>query len=471
MNNFFYTHFIKPRFSDEDSARREFILNILLLGSIVLATSAFLIVLIDSVRAGSNFQGAPPWTMLLALSFFLALYGLSRKGYFKLVAYIFITLYLVLGIYSLYTWGILLAQGLLVFVLVIVIASVLINTRFAFWMTILISLILIWLTGIETTHQHLPNLHWMQEPLGDDLIALLFTFGVIMVVSWLSNREIERSLARARRSEAALKKERDLLEVRVEERTEELKQSQREQILQLSKFAEFGRLASGVFHDLVNPLMTVSLNLEKLGSDKDKSQRLERAIEGTHRMVRYIESARKQVQNQRELSTFSLNQEIQQAIDIVTYKARKQNVAITLEAPAEIKTFGDSVKFHQLITNLLSNAIDAYEAITRENNRAVLIDLKCEDEQIILKVQDWASGISKENLPKLFEPFFTTKSTDKGTGLGLPIVKETVEKEFKGSIKVVSEEHKGSTFTVTFPVQKESHDHVNQSPKDNKAKP
>ena len=110
------------------------------------------------------------------------------------------------------------------------------------------------------------------------------------VIAWLSNREIEKSLKRARRSEAALKVERDALEITVEARTRQLREAQADQLSQLYRFAEFGQISSGLFHDLVNPLNAMSLNMENILSIQDHAtvsemrERIERAMGSAKRM-------------------------------------------------------------------------------------------------------------------------------------------------------------------------------------------
>ena len=157
----------------------------------------------------------------------------------------------------------------------------------------------------------------------NNAFVFVFSFINIMIVAWLSNREIEKSLKRARRSEAALKKERDLLEVKVEERTRALKESQAEKMTQLSRFAEFGRLASGVFHDLINPLTIVSLNLENIKDSSHKelnnvNSSIKRATDASRRMESFILAIKRQLSQQGSLEKFNVCEEIRQVAQILS---------------------------------------------------------------------------------------------------------------------------------------------------------
>jgi len=258
-------------------------------------------------------------------------------------------------------------------------------------------------------------------PIIGDSLVLAITLCVIAVVSWLSNREIEKSLFRARNSERALKEERDLLEVKVEERTKELKKAQLEKISQLYHFAEFGRLASGLFHDLVNPLTVVSLNLEEL-NERAKEKRsqalmdiasiLQHAIDGTRRMQVFVESVRKQIQQQETRTMFFIEKEINQVMQLLSFKAKEQGVRLVFSPSCSITTYGDPVKFYKVISNLISNAIDAYEGIENTHEptqkREIVITLSEKDHIIAIHVQDWGKGVPEEVAHKIFEPFFTT---------------------------------------------------------------
>lgn len=456
----FLYRLVQPRSKDEDLKRREFIFNVLLLGSILLSTVATLIVKIDSIVFGEAYVGVPPEILLIICLTFLALYFFSRAGFFIPVAYVLIGIYFASATYTVYTWGAEIPQGLLTYTLIIVMSGVLISTRFAFAVTLITSSTLIILAYLQVNRFIHPNLYWRSEMLNmGDMMAIVSTLGVIMIISWLFNREIEKALYRARSSEKALKKERDLLEIKVEERTRELRQAQLEKMTQLYRFAEFGRLASGLFHDLVNPLTDVSLNLEMLGTQKT-SLLLKRALSGIKRMESFVGVARKQIQKQKTKTNFSLTDEIDQSIQILTHKAREEGVEIHFPQTGNLEIYGNPLRFHQLATNLLSNSIDAYEKIKRgKGKRQVLVELKETDNIVHLTVQDWGCGIPQKHLGKIFDPFFTTKSVDKGTGLGLCICKDIVEKDFNGSINVESAQgkNKGTTFLVEFPIKQGDH--------------
>lgn len=466
---FFYKKLIEPKSENEDLKRREFILNILLTAAIFLFGLGFTVALYQSITLPEYVAISP--IILLAIFFiFLILYLVSRAGFFILSAYLFIGVFLISTTYAIYRWGIELPSGLLFYVLIIVMSGILISTRFAFLITGIASLTIAIINYLRVNHLISPDLYWKTETWGGpDIIALVLIFGIIATVSWLSNREIERSLKRARGSEAELKKERDMLEVKVEERTKELRKLKMEKMSKLYRFAELGRLSSGLFHDLINPLTAISLNLEKVNLGRggsaeltemlDVKPHLEQAMSATKRMEDFIIAMRKQIAPTvaREPKTlFSLNQEIKAAVQIFSYRAQKANIEINFLLNENIRIYGDAIKFNQIITNLIDNAIDAYteprgEINPEERKRELEVRLGEKGDFVYLTVEDWGCGISKEAASKIFQPYFTTKGSQGGIGIGLPLIKNIIEKDFKGSIGVESEENKGTKFIIKFP--------------------
>ena len=457
--HFLYIFFIQPRLKNEDLARREFILNVLLLGILTLALYASIRLTTDLIRLGDAFPGISPFILYAVFLIFTFLYILSRRGFVFLVSRLFLLIFFLPITFTVLQWGIDLPITLVAYILLIVMSGILINSRFAFLTTSIISLTLIFIGYAHTTGLIEPNLYWKEgvARIEDAYVisALLF---VIFIVSWLSNREIEKSLRRARKSEKELQKERDLLEVKVEERTAELKKTQLEKTMQLYRFADFGKMASGLFHDLVNPLTALSLNLEDLKNNPKLSvselkDRIGCALGGVKNVSVLIEGSRKQIQKQEIQTNFSISYEINLSIQMLSFKARKANVALEFTPPQkDIHTYGNPVKFYRLIHDIVSNAVDSYEGLF-QTDKKVIVRFERNGKLAEIQVQDWGCGISKENLGKIFDPLFTTKGHEKGVGIGLMICKEIIEKDFGGKIDVESQEGIGATFTITIPIR------------------
>lgn len=462
----FYSNLVSPRSKNADARGREFILNVFLIGALFLSTLALAINQYNIIQEGSKYDGVPSYLIPLFFLLFVSLLLLSRVGLYQSSSYFLVSLYFISATYTLYSWGVDVPIALLVYALAIVMSGVLINARSALVVALLASALLVAIQYFQDSGRMIPETYWKFSPSTmTDTLLVVSVLGIIVIVSWLSNREIEKSLRRARSSEKALKEERDHLEGKVEERTRELKKVQLEKLTNMYRLAEFGRMASGLFHDFINPLSVVHLNLEELrrrGKYSDLSELpkvdklVERAMDGTRRMERCVQAARRQVQRQETSVKFLVTEEIKQVIQMLEYRAREMKVKICLDDKHKIELHGDPVKFNQFVTNLVTNAVDAYkepgEEKRQEGNRKVAISVRKLAGSAVIAVQDWGRGISGEDMKRIYEPFFTTKDVSKGTGIGLSICKKIVEKSFAGSIAVDSKKGEGSIFTVTIPL-------------------
>jgi hypothetical protein len=248
-----YRHIIEPKSRDEDDRRRERILNIILVSSIFMLILFDALILYYSIHEGAAYRDMPFIEFSILPAAFVFLYVLSRRGFFVAASYILIAAYFVSISYAAYRWGVDLPAALLSYAILVTIASILINARFGFIMAGIISCFMITVWHFQF-YRILPIDQSTQNN-SDALVFAILLF-LLTIIAWLSNREIERSLLRARRSEQNL-------EVKVEERTRELQAAQLEKIDHLYRFAEFGQLASGMFHDLLNVVNAVALNDEK----------------------------------------------------------------------------------------------------------------------------------------------------------------------------------------------------------------
>ncbi len=398
--------------------------------------------------------------IILVLIGELTLLKLVEKNNIQTPAVILVIFFLTMSMYMNFTWGINLPQSLLIYCFVIVISGLLFNSTIGFYVTLLI-------ISFNTLVGHLQinsiidvNLGWKQNTSGYiDVFISSITLSIIALVSWLSNREIEKSLARAEASERDLRQERDLLEIRVQQRTKELEKAQQEKILSVYRFADLGRLAAGLMHDIVNPLTVVSLNLERVydqstDSKSDNLQQLrratQRAITGTQQIEKYVDAARKHIQKQDDNSRFQICTEVHRIKDLLSYRCRKEHVTIKSQCDPSIHIQGSSVRFNQCLSNIVTNALDAH-ALTKKSQKSITIDVCSNPADVTLTISDNAHGMDFKTLTHIFDPFFTTKGIEKGTGIGLSMTKNIIEESFHGSITVQSKLKSGTTFFIRLP--------------------
>lgn len=450
-----YKLLIEPISPDEDSRRREFIFNVIVTAILLIVAGLNLSVFYHQ-QTIPDYTGVGTIPFSIFTSFFAILLFISRKGFTRLASYIFIGLYFLGATYAIYRWSIELPLGTLSYAVIIVMAGIMVGSRFAALMTVIIGATFIGLGWLQVDGLVSSDITWRSRPLEfKDTIQHAFAYGTIMIVSWLANREIGHSLERARKSEANLKSERDLLEVKVEERTRELKATQLEKVSQLYRFAEFGRLASGIYHDLLNPLTAVSLSVERLQDDAgiqsaEARGHIDKAIRASRRMDSFLHTVRKQLASESTEAVFSPAKEIHDAVDILSHKARSNHIAVHADVDEEVTLHGSPTKFFQIVVNLLSNAMDSYRGYVA-TDLCVNISLRTDNDSILLIIEDRGCGIALAQQKSVFEPFFTTKTKHSGIGLGLSTTKQIIEKDFKGAILLQSTEGEGTSFTVRIP--------------------
>jgi len=240
------------------------------------------------------------------------------------------------------------------------------------------------------------------------------------------------------------------LEEMVENRTRDLEQVQ-EKLIRSERLAAVGELASGVGHELRNPLNVIrncAYLLNMTLTDKGDEEAL-----NTLKVVdKQIDIANKIVTDLLDftrikppsLTRVNLNNLVKESLSWVEVP---ENITVTADLNGNflsVKT--DAEQMGRVFANIITNAIQAM------NGKGELqIDTGLEDGYAWSRFEDTGCGIPDENLEKIFEPLFTTKP--KGIGLGLAITKRLVEQN-GGKIEVASQTGKGTTFTVKLPLEK-----------------
>lgn len=398
------------------------------------------------------------YTFLLFL-FFLMIYLVARNGKTQISAWLLIISYAITTIFCFYVWGADLPAALLMTVLIVMMAGIFLGDKEAFIISLIFSLVIIMLSYWQEKNIIAISSNWRLEP--HELIdgfVYVFIISIIFLLAWITSRENHQALIASENSKLLLQKERDNLEATVHKRTKEILKIKKEKMEQLQILAGIGRLSGGIFHDIVNPLTVVNLNLEQIKDDSSSSVHInkahvQQAISAADRIKDLIDTTNNCLGQKNKKSYFSPYHEIKQIQRIMEAKARSYNIELETILDSERNLCGSKPKFGQIIMNLISNAIDASANIKNASKIKVVIKNDFKNKKLIVSVSDQGEGISKENITKIFRPFFSTKKqNDKNVGLGLSVVKEIVEQDFKGKIEVFSEKNKGSTFVVKLPI-------------------
>ncbi len=288
-----------------------------------------------------------------------------------------------------------------------------------------------------------------------DLLTYIPIFILIIVLFKLSDKEIKKTLEKTKASEKLLLSQKRQLEIRVNEEALKLRENRFERMNELSRAAEFGKLAQGIFHDLMTPLTSIILHTETLDKKSIKdiemiNNTLKKTAEASHKMSQYIDNIKISIKNSQIKKECFLNEEVDDVLEILGYKIRKSNISIEKIIDNGYSIYMDQIKIRQILLNLISNAIDSYNNINTKVKKIYISVEKIKD-NLIIKIKDNGCGIKKENLDKIFEPFFSTKNKEIGIGIGLTTVKKIVEDDLFGNIKVFSEENKGTCIALEIP--------------------
>ncbi len=245
----------------------------------------------------------------------------------------------------------------------------------------------------------------------------------------------------------------DYLEELVEERTEELKKTQRE-LLKSQRLAAIGEVAAMVGHDLRNPLQSIVnmmyLAKEKLNSTPLQGSELLKLAETVEEQVRYMNKIVSDLEDYArplkvELAPTDLHKLINETLSNIKVPDTVE-VSVMIEDDLDFpKLIVDAALMKRVFINLITNALQAMP----DGGHLKIVAKRTEDSALI-SIQDTGVGIPEENTDKIFQPLFSTKA--KGQGLGLPVCKRLVEAH-NGSITFKSKAGKGSTFTVEIPLQ------------------
>jgi len=233
------------------------------------------------------------------------------------------------------------------------------------------------------------------------------------------------------------------------------REKQMQQELNLSsRLASIGQMASGIAHEINNPLTSVigfSQLLLRRGIPEDIRKRLETINNEAQRVARIVENlltfARRRKPGREYID---VNEIISQTLELRSYEMRANNIQVVIELSPELPPIvADPGQLQQVFVNIILNAEKTMGA---EHGRGTLV-VKTERIQNIIRASftDDGPGISKENLDKIFDPFFTTREVGNGTGLGLSICYGIVA-QHKGKLYAQSELGKGTTFFVELPI-------------------
>ena len=237
-------------------------------------------------------------------------------------------------------------------------------------------------------------------------------------------------------------------------------------VIQANKMATLGEMATGVAHELNQPLSVIQMissffvrkldrgDLPDRETLSDVSSRLRSNVERASKIINHMrEFGRKSTL---EVGSVQINDVILRSFDFFSQQLRLRNIEVILELEDGIPSIkADPNRLEQVFINLLTNARDAIEEKSlqeplSQGDKRITIRTHFNRRYVFAEICDSGTGIPKELTHKIFEPFFTTKTVGKGTGLGLSISYRIVS-DYGGTIHAVSKEGEGACFDIRFP--------------------
>jgi PAS domain S-box-containing protein len=235
------------------------------------------------------------------------------------------------------------------------------------------------------------------------------------------------------------------------------------------RMASLGEMASGIAHEINQPLNTISMVMDNILYEAAKDENVpkdylkkksDKIFENITRIKNIIDHVRTFSRSHDDyiLTGFDINSSIHNAITMISEQFKHLGINMNLQLGENLPSIiGNTYKFEQVILNLFSNAKDALlEKKSKEAavyNMSIRIRSYLENQCVIVEMTDNGAGISEEDIDHIMLPFYTTKDAGKGTGLGLSISYQII-KEMNGTIELSSNVLIGTTFKLILVIEK-----------------
>jgi two-component system NtrC family sensor kinase len=298
--------------------------------------------------------------------------------------------------------------------------------------------------------------------------------GVLLLVAYLGVSWEERK-AREEAARAALARETEnLLKANTQ-----LVQA-KDQLNRSERLAAVGQLVASVAHEVGTPLHSIAWHVQALAEEPGATPEMRKRVaiidDQLTRVVRIIQDLLSSTRPRQPEPKWLLVEDVVNPSAVLMEPAfHEKGIALVVDTPKDLPlVWADKEKIHQVLVNVLANALAATpaqgkvtigagyrEASADELERGRLVADGMSPLVIMIEVQDTGCGMPEENVQKAFEPFFTTKAVGKGTGLGLFLSRESVAAH-GGSLALMSEIGRGTTVTMTLPAMRREPIHTGE---------
>ena len=262
----------------------------------------------------------------------------------------------------------------------------------------------------------------------------------------INNRELQKKNDEILKLLETTKRFNEILESEIEQATREIKEKHKA-LIKTEKLATIGELATGVAHEIRNPLSGIAIALE-LMQDETKNEEHRQTISDILNEIVRLERIVKglfQLGHPKSIQPIECepNDIVERALSLVNMRAKTKGVVIEKNLGCSNQFYVDHEQIEQVLLNLLINGIDATESFGK-----ISVETRNCNGTVEIAVSDTGCGFSEKDVDKILQPFYSTK--EQGTGLGLAISNGIVEAH-KGKMHISSKEGVGSKFVIEIP--------------------
>jgi C4-dicarboxylate-specific signal transduction histidine kinase len=274
-------------------------------------------------------------------------------------------------------------------------------------------------------------------------------------ISKFAKRFIEMT-AIAKAKSANLEEFNSTLEIEIA-KAKETTQTQERLLAQQSKMAAMGEMIGAIAHQWRQPLNQLSLEKDMLVEDyffqeltDEKVKTFQNSFNDTLLyMSKTIDDFRNFFMPSKEKVEFEVYTCLQNAANLISSTLKNSNIELEIiETDTKLQLFGHPNEFSQVLINLINNAKDAI-GLNKIKSGKIIIEIKELADKLLVEISDNAGGIPDDILDKIFDPYFTTKFASSGTGLGLYMSKNIIEKSMNGELSVRNGTN-GAIFTISL---------------------
>ena len=254
-------------------------------------------------------------------------------------------------------------------------------------------------------------------------------------------------------------------DITLQKEIEEKLNEKESMLIQQSKMAAMGEMLENIAHQWRQPLSVISTVATGIITQKefdiplDKNeeiQNLNQINDSVQYLSQTIDDFRDFFKPNKEKNKFSVEEKYHKTLQLVNSKFKNLNIEV-IENIHDVMINGLDNELMQVMMNILNNARDVLE--TKDQKRMIFVNIYTEDNNVIIEIKDNAGGIPDEIIKKVFDPYFTTKHKKQGTGIGLYMSSEMVNKHMSGVLKVENKTYKhenieyiGASFLIKIPI-------------------